>query len=476
MCLSHGLQSEEWSHMSLDRILSESPRWMFLLILVYAPWAFGCTDLLTMGILNQFSAALVLLWLGGCVWRGSWPDLPWLPVTLLTLLLLQGWWMTWNAHSFHQYRTWTTVNRIWDNPLLPDWPGAIDRRHAHFSMLNLTALAAMFIFACDLMARPTWRKRVWVTMALTVASLAVGGIVMKLGGPESREWLWGKEVSKATTTFAAYRYHGNAASMLSLGWALAIGFAITAASQQRAAARFAGWMGAVLFVLFGLFLNTSRAGWGLAILLLGMLGVRFLMAWWRTARDGFNWKAGLVQGVLVITVFGTMVFVAMSDGWKEKLTRLNTASATLQERYPVEVYQDMAREVGWLGHGPDCFQMVMPLYMEVHGQQNKGFWRHAHNDYYEYLANWGRWGVVPWVVLVLGGLWLALRNHFALPVTWGSVQWTLGFCGCAAMIGILVHARWDFPLEKASILLYFLTLLADGWARHGEPQKANVPA
>jgi hypothetical protein len=33
------------------------------------------------------------------------------------------------------------------------------------------------------------------------------------------------------------------------------------------------------------------------------------------------------------------------------------------------------------------------------------------------------------------------------------------------MLGILIHARWDFPLEKASILLYFLTLLADGWAR-----------
>lgn len=83
--------------------------------------------------------------------------------------------------------------------------------------------------------------------------------------------------------------------------------------------------------------------------------------------------------------------------------------------------------------------------------------------------------MVPWMVLVLGGIGLGLRNHFALPVTWGSVQWTLGFCGCAAMIEILVHARWDFPLEKASILLYFLTLLADGWARHGEPQKGNVP-
>jgi len=45
------------------------------------------------------------------------------------------------------------------------------------------------------------------------------------------------------------------------------------------------------------------------------------------------------------------------------------------------------------------------------------------------------------------------------------VQWVLGFCVVAAASGILVHSFWDFPLQKASILLYFLTLVADGWAR-----------
>ena len=73
--------------------------------------------------------------------------------------------------------------------------------------------------------------------------------------------------------------------------------------------------------------------------------------------------------------------------------------------------------------------------------------------------------IALWTALVGGGLGLGLRDHFRSPVQWGSTQWALGYCGCAAMLGILIHARWDFPLEKASILLYFLTLLADGWAR-----------
>ena len=139
----------------------------------------------------------------------------------------------------------------------------------------------------------------------------------------------------------------------------------------------------------------------------------------------------------------------------------------IQQRYPTEVYHALVREIGVLGHGPDCFQMALPPYMEVFGlaDEQHGFWQHAHNDYYEYLANWGWWGLALWVVLIGGGLWLGLREHFRVPILWGSTQWVLGFCSGAAIIGLLVHALWDFPLEKASLLLYFLTLVADGWAR-----------
>lgn len=451
---------------------------MFLLILVYAPWAYGCTNLVALGILNQFSAALVALWLGGCAWRRRWPLLPWLPMALLTLLLLHGWWLAWNAHTIHSYRTWTTVNRLWDNPPLPEWPGAVDRVLAQWAMLNVTALFALFLFACDLMTRPTWRKRVWATMALTAVSVAIGGTILKLGGPEMREWLWEPKVAQLAITFATYRYHGNAASFMSIGWALVLGFAMVAASQRGQPLRRAGWVLAVLGLLIGLFINTSRAGWGLAIILALLIGARFLWAWWRTSRGQFDWKRSLIQGAVLLAVAGTLLFVTMSSDWKEKLTRLNTTVETLAERYPSKVYHELARETGVLGYGADCFQMVLPVYMEAFGMASEkyGFWRHAHNDYYEYLVNWGWGGAALWAVLILGGLARALRNHFRLPVTWGSTQWVLGFCGCAAMIGILLHAFWDFPLEKASIVLYFLTLLADGWARHDEAEESVAPS
>ena len=146
----------------------------------------------------------------------------------------------------------------------------------------------------------------------------------------------------------------------------------------------------------------------------------------------------------------------------------------MQERYPTQVYHELARETGWFGYGADCFQMALPPYMEAFGLADKqGFWRHAHNDYYEYLANWGWWGLALWAVLIGGGLGRGLWEHFCTPVLWGSTQWVLGFCGSAAMLGILVHSFWDFPLEKASILLYFLTLVADGWARPSQPREIS---
>lgn len=457
--------------MTLDRALADVPRWMFLLILIFAPWAYGCTDRTTLAILNQFSAALLVLWLVGCVGRRRWPQVPGVPVAVVTLLLLQGWWLAWNAHSYHVYRTWTTVTRLWDHPPLPDWPGAIDRPLAQLSMLNVTALAGLFLFATDLMTRSAWRKRVWATMALTAVSLAVGGVVLKLAWPEAREWLWGKEVAKLATTFATYRYHGNAASLLSIGWALALGFTVVAVTQRGQPVRLALWSVALLGLLFGLFINTSRAGWGLAVLLGLLIGARFLWAWWRTRREHFAWKPALLQAVLMLAVIGVLLTIAMGEDRREKFIRLQTAAETLQERYPTKVYHELARETGWLGYGADCFQVALPAYLEALGllEKHPGFWRHAHNDYYEYLANWGRWGGALWAVLIGGGLWLGWRDHFRTPMLWGSTQWVLGFCGCAAILGILLHAFWDFPLEKASILLYFLTLVADGWARPSQP-------
>ena len=463
--------------MNLDRAIADAPRWMFLCILVYAPLAYGCTRLLTITVLNQFSAALLLVWLASCVWRRRWPVVPWPAAALVALLLLQGWWLAWNAHSTHTYRTWLTMNRTFIEPPFPGWPGALDRDLARTAMQNVTALLVMFLFACDLMTRPLWRKRVWATLALAAFAVAALGIGLKIGGPEARRWLWDERVAQMTVTFAAYRYHGNAASLMSIGWALALGFTIAASCRSGQPAARAGWMLVLLGLLVGLFMNTSRAGWGLAVLLGLVVGGRFLLARWRSDGGDIDWRPALFQGAVVLVVLCVLVAVAMSTDWREKLTRFHTTSETLQSRYPAKVYHAVVRDTGLLGHGAGCFQVVLPVYMEVFGMADPtyGFWEHAHNDYYEYLINWGWWGMALWVALIGGGLGIGLHDHLRGPALWGSTQWVLGFCGVAAAGGILFHSLWDFPLQKASIVLFFLTLVADGWARSNVAREPETP-
>lgn len=463
--------------MTLDRALADAPRWMFLCILVYAPLAYGCTRPVTIVVLNQFSAALVVVWLAGCAWRRRWPVVSWPAAVLVTLLLLQGWWFVWNAHSIHTYRTWVTMDRTFIPSLFPGWPGAIDRDLSRAAMMNLTALCALFLFACDLLTRPVWRKRVWVAMALAAFAVAVLGVALKLGGPEARRWLWDERVAQGSTTFAAYRYHGNAASLLSIGWALALGLAVAAFGRPGRPLARVGWMVVLLGLLAGLFMNTSRAGWGLAVLVLVVVGVRFLLARWRVVGWDIEWRSALLQGAALLVVAGALVTAGMSRDWREKLVRLNTAGESMQSRYPARVYHEVVREVGALGYGAGCFQVVLPVYMELFGMasENHGFWEHAHNDYYEFLINWGWCGLTLWGLLIGGGLLIGLRDHFRAPIHWGSAQWVLGYCGVAAAGGILVHSLWDFPLQKASILLYFLTLVADGWARLGVSEATAAP-
>ena len=42
-------------------------------------------------------------------------------------------------------------------------------------MVNVTVLLGLFLFACDLMTRADWRKRVWLTITVTTASVALFG-------------------------------------------------------------------------------------------------------------------------------------------------------------------------------------------------------------------------------------------------------------------------------------------------------------
>jgi len=69
----------------------------------------------------------------------------------------------------------------------PGAPGSADGPASASAMFFFTGLLGVFLFCCDLSQHSVWRKRIWMTMALTGFSIAAFGILQKIGA--KRFWV-----------------------------------------------------------------------------------------------------------------------------------------------------------------------------------------------------------------------------------------------------------------------------------------------
>jgi O-antigen ligase len=135
-------------------------------------------------------------------------------------------------------------------------------------------------------------------------------------------------------------------------------------------------------------------------------------------------------------------------GWKELHPRLNHVGFGLAERERLyERAHRMAAEYPMFGTGPGTFERVYQLYRDTPDE----FWpAQLHNDWLETRLTFG----------YLGGSLIALAALALLLLCFapGGVpaDGRFTFLVGAALIGCLVEARWDFPLQVYSILFLFL--------------------
>ena len=130
----------------------------------------------------------------------------------------------------------------------------------------------------------------------------------------------------------------------------------------------------------------------------------------------------------------------------------------------------MLPDAGVMGFGPGTFRVVFPDYQRLHDFGGRTvpefwtthFWPHAHQDYLQTLIEWGWLGALFWAVLVFGGVLRGARNLFQRRGDF-TLRW-LTLCSLLGLIGTLLHALLDFPLQIASIQLYFAVLLGFCWS------------
>lgn len=442
----------------MGRLLTNTPRWIFLAALVFAPWAYGCTRPWSIAALTAMMLAVVALWLLDCLGRRRRPVVPWPLWASALFLLAQGWIAIVNPQGAYD-----RVNLVFMplKQIVPFAPGVIDRVDAIPALLRQSGLLGIVCFVADLARRPAWRARVWGTMALTGISIVLCGLFMKIAGIHIASYKDPTDIG--WNGFALYFYHANAGAYINLVLPLVAGLAALAFLQPHAHGRRALWLPGTILCIAGAVASLSKGAMVISLLLLVVL-----LAWYvRRARENgvFDLAPGALGATVIgaVVVIGAMVFLS----WPGLVTRwgeLGRSGLTAQNPrlLTYTVCARMFGDSGLWGFGPGNFAIAFPHYTRDLGKAIAGVWIYAHEDYLQTVVEWGCIGAIFWAVIFFGAFVLGWRTLRTVPLSEpDSVLLTMALLSLA---GVATHALFDFPLQIASLQLYTATLLALCWA------------
>ena len=456
----------------------EAPRWLFLGLLICAPWAYGCTHPWAIRALDLGLAVVLLLWLDGCLLRGTRPVLHRWCVAAVALLACQGWWMALNPHFLHdaaRHAFLPVAARV------PWAPGSVDGAASTALMLRVTVLLGAILFVSDLARQAVWRHRVFMTMAVAGVSVAFLGLLQRASGAQMIFWA---DRPSTAPFFATFYYQGNAGAFLNLVLLPVAAQAMLAIRAPEAHIGRAIWIPGWLACLAAVFVNTSRVGQLIAC----ALTAAFLFTQARTAMRGM-WmpRPAVVVGYVAAGCAALAGFIA-AVGWERSSEKWGLLAGQLSAENPrwlaMQATLDMVPEAGLLGMGPGTFEIAFPHYTSFLGDSIAGIWRYAHQDYLQAIVEWGWLGAAAAGFVLFG----AMARCFA---RWGAEAKTepltaesgvasprrrmrtrdrlLLFSAGWSLTGVALHALVDFPLQIASLQLYVSVFVGVGWSAAASP-------
>jgi O-antigen ligase len=452
--------------------LSENlPPWRWLAALlpvtasfIYAPLAFGGTTFWTRAVIDWFLVHSFLLWVCILILERRVPRLPIVLSTSLGLLVFIGTLQFVNPRSIVDPFTF-------DFELLEDhlaWlPGTVDADTSGWILSHLLAVLLGGLFLRDGLSRSRVRWFLFRVVAFAGLVIALAGIYQKSVGTDMM--LWGVKPPYTGNFFAAFRYHGNAASFLNLSWPAALVVWIRS-RLIRPGGLVASLDLSVFFLVFGAtFVNSSKAG-----LLLGLLGL--LLAGWllrreifvgNTSRSAVLLMSGFVLVVGIIVVLPNLVFKLSK--WSELFTKGQTLHGRLDaQRACLLAIQD----TGLFGSGAGTFHYVFPPYKDrIDGLD--GYWQHAHQDWFQGIIEWGWLGFTAWAVIFLGAM-ARLWSRIDEAGRSGRPELTASAAFLALAL-VLVHALADFPLQIPALQWLVVFHLAVAWS-DARPGPRIIPA
>ncbi|WP_395744634.1 O-antigen ligase family protein [Prosthecobacter sp.] len=333
--------------------------------------------------------------------------------------------------------------------------GTIDQGLSEQAMISISVALMLVVMALDFGAER--RTRYVLALAVTAAGFVTAIAGLWLQTPADLKELW-QVKNVPDSVFGLFWYHGNTAAFLNLAWPAGVWLCVLLLSQAQRT--FPQQMAlsllvvAVMMEIVAVFVNVSKMGHLLLIVEMLVLAGAGLVVWRpRLAALPFSYKR---LALFVFIGVGLLVLGAWLSGAATGMGRWNIFAARHFDdparRHAALMALQIGWEHGWTGTGPGTFEWVSPHYAALDPVLQEGRWRHAHNDYAEFFAEWGWPGTVFFLLLLaLPGRRLlnAVKQALVDDRRAGmSFQRRTGLvCFSVAILSALIHAVVDFPLQ-----------------------------
>ena len=327
------------------------------------------------------------------------------------------------------------------------------------SMLLTSFMLGSFVVVCGLFGHQNLRRFILFAAALSGALICIIGDVLKISGEPLMRYFW-NPLDIYWNDFAFYRYQGNAGAFLNLVWPLILVFTRRAYTPIKSTTRKFAWTIFAIACGAALFLNASKAALVVGLLILPL---PFLSRLMRLKQRDARLRRG--RGSLVLIAVGLVV---STHFLQETAFQRMTNSTEVRESYGGRIdayreYLNAVPEVGWVGFGPGMFQLAFPYQTSPLGNFTVGLREYAHQDYLQTVLEWGWVGTLWWSLFVAGGLYQAFKCYWQKVLFTSKTERHLILAAILGVLGTLAESLIDFPLQIASIRLFFLVLLALCW-------------
>ena len=207
----------------------------------------------------------------------------------------------------------------------------------------------------------------------------------------------------------------------------------------------------LLIIVAGLVMTHSRMGntsFFASLMIIGVIGLIL-------SRKATRGMIVLLTSLLILDVFVVGTFF----GVEKVAQRLQTTSVEKESRDEVALTTiEMAKLQPFSGTGAGTFYTAFPEHRTE--EIGRGFYVNTHNDYLEFVSEFGVIGTLPLALLMIGSLGAGLYAQYKRR---NKVLRGMAFGSSMSILAMMIHATVDFNLQMPANALTFMVVLALAW-------------